>query len=110
MFARSRFEIGGTYDELVDRKTGKTYVSGAGTAQGDRPNRDYGYLAAFEGPGGNRFLIIAGARDIGVMQTAEIATDRKALKALRAAPLETLYEVDGVGRTNVGATAVAEAR
>lgn len=107
---RSRFSVGATYDELIDRKTGRTYVSGAGTAQGDRPNRDYGYLAAFQGPAGNRFLVIAGARDIGVMQTAEIATDRKAAVSLPGAPLETLYEVDGVGRTNVGATAVAVAR
>jgi len=110
VFDRSRFEVGATYDELIDRKTGKAYVSGAGTAPGDRPNRDYGYLAAFEGPSGNHFLIIAGARDIGVMQTAEIATDRKALATLQAAPLETLYEVDGVGRTNIGATAVAVVR
>jgi len=113
VFSRSRFSIGATYDELVDRKTGKTYVSGAGTASGDRPNRDYGYLAAFQGPAGNRFVIVAGARDIGVMQTAEIATDPKALAALKpraGAPLEALYEVEGVGRTNIGATPVVAAR
>lgn len=110
VFDRSRFSIGATYDELVDRKTGHTYTSGAGVAPGDRPNRDYGYLAAFTGPAGNRFVIVAGNRDIGVMQTAEIATDRKALAALRSGPLEALYEVDGVGRTNIGAKPVVASR
>jgi hypothetical protein len=110
VFDRSRFSIGATYDELVDRKTGHTYTSGAGVAPGDRPNRDYGYLAAFTGPAGNRFVIVAGNRDIGVMQTAEIATDRKSLSMLKPGPLEALYEVDGVGRTNIGAKPVVASR
>jgi len=113
VFARSRFSIGDTYDELVDRKTGKSYVSGAGIAPGDRANRDYGYLATFRGRAGNRFVIVAGNRDIGVMQMAEVATDRKALAALKpreGGQLEALYQVDGVGRTNVGATPVVAAR
>ena len=113
VFARSRFSIGSTYDELVDRKTGTTYVSGAGKAQGDRPNRDYGYLASFRGPAGNRFVIVAGNRDIGVMQTAEIAADPAAVGALKLAPggpLEALYEVDGVGRTALGAKPVVAIR
>jgi hypothetical protein len=113
VFARSRFSIGATYDELVDRKTGRSYVSGAGVASGDRPNRDYGYLAAFQGPAGNRFVIIAGNRDIGVMQTAEIAADLKTLAGLKprdGAMLEALYQVDGVGRTNLSATPVVAGR
>ena len=113
-FERSRFAIGATYDELVERRTGKSYVSGAGAASAGRPNRDYGYLAAFKGPTGAHVLIIAGERDIGVMQTAEIATDRAALAGLKPSRpdglLEALYEVDGVGRTNLRATAVATAR
>jgi hypothetical protein len=109
VFERSRFTIGATYDELVDRTTGQTFVSGAGAASADRPNRDYGYLAAFRGPAGNRFVIVAGARDIGVMQMAEVASDPntfRALKTGRDAPLEVLYEVDGVGRTALGARRV----
>lgn len=113
VFERSRFAVGSTYDELVDRKTGQTFVSGAGAASVDRPNRDYGYLAAFRGPAGNRFVIVAGARDIGVMQMAEVASDPdtgKALKGGRDAPLEALYEVDGVGRTALGARQVTISR
>lgn len=113
VFERSRFSIGSTYDELIDRKTGQSFVSGAGAASGDRPNRDYGYLAAFRGPAGNRLVIIAGARDIGVMQMAEVATDRAAIGALNMredSPLEALYEVDGVGRTALGAHPVLASR
>eukprot|EP01041_Mallomonas_annulata_P029373 gene29373-51357_t len=109
VFERSRYAIGATYDELIERRTGKSYVSGAGAVSGDRVNRDYGYLAAFTGPSGARVVIIAGNRDIGVMQVAEIAVDRKAMAAVRqagAASHEALYEVEGVGRTNIRATLV----
>jgi len=113
VFERSRFAIGSTYDELVDRKTGQTFVSGAGTASGDRPNRDYGYLARFDGPSGNHFVVVAGNRDIGVMQMAEVATDPKAAAGLKIGgegAVEALYEVDGVGRTALGAKRVFASR
>ncbi|MBU1376980.1 MAG: helix-turn-helix domain-containing protein [Alphaproteobacteria bacterium] len=113
VFERSRFAIGSTYDELIDRKTGQSFVSGAGTASGDRPNRDYGYLARFQGPAGNHFIIVAGNRDIGVMQMAEVATDPGALARLKIqgeGAVEALYEVDGVGRTALGAKPVIAAR
>jgi len=109
VFERSRYAIGSTYDELVERKTGKSYVSGAGAVSGDRVNRDYGYLAAFTGPSGARVVIIAGNRDIGVMQIAEMATDRAAMASIQrktGTPFEALYEVEGVGRTNINATRV----
>ena len=113
VFSRSRFSIGATFDELVDRRTGQTYVSGAGKAQGDRANRDYGYLASFRGPAGNRFVIVAGNRDMGVMQTAEVASSPGAVAALKSpagGPVEALYEVDGVGRTALSARPVVASR
>lgn len=112
VFERSRFAIGSTYDELVDRRTGQSFVSGAGPAVADRANRDYGYLASFRGPAGNRFVIIAGTRDIGVMQMAEIAADPAALRSLDVgddASVDALYEVEGVGRTALGARRVVAA-
>ncbi len=113
VFERSRYAIGSTYDELIERKTGKSFVSGAGAVSGDRVNRDYGYLAAFTGPSGARVVIIAGNRDIGVMQVAEIAADRRAMAAVKtdgASAFEALYEVEGVGRTNIKATPVTPGR
>lgn len=112
VFERSRYAIGSTYDELIERKSGKSFVSGAGAVSGDRVNRDYGYLAAFTGPSGAHVVIIAGNRDIGVMQVAEIAADRQAMSAVRVddgAPFEALYEVEGVGRTNIKAMRIEPA-
>lgn len=106
VFERSRFEVGETYDELIDRRTGQVYVSGAGAAHPGRPNQDYSYLAAFDGPAGNRFVVIAGNRDIGVMQAAEIAADARARTAGSG---EALYRVEGLGRTNLSATPVIAA-
>lgn len=103
---RSKFEVGETYDELIDRRTGKTHVSSAGTARPGRPNQDFGYLAAFKGPSGARVVIIAGGRDIGVMQTAELVADAAQLPKRVAEPFEALYQVEGLGRTNLSATAV----
>jgi hypothetical protein len=103
IFAASRFQIGDSFDEVIDTQTGKTYVSGAGEALSDESNRDYGYLAAVRGPTGNRIIAIAGTRDIGVMETAQIASDKQALAALqvrRNNDLAALYEVQGMGRTN----------
>lgn len=110
VFERSRFSVGATYDELVDRRSGQTFTSSAGAAADDRPNLDYGYLAAFRGTEGNRVIVVAGARDIGVMQTAEIAARGEGPAVDREAPFEALYEVEGVGRTNLRARAITPAR
>jgi hypothetical protein len=108
VLGRSQFEVGETYDELVDRRTGKVHVSSAGTAQRGRPNQDFGYLAGLEGPAGARIVVLAGGRDIGVMQMAEIATDASHAAARNAQPFETLYRVEGLGRTNLSATPILD--
>jgi hypothetical protein len=108
VFAGSRFRVGDTYDELVDQKTGRLYQSQeGGPDQGQASQRDFGYFAAFRGPGGNRIVVLAGARDMGLMQTAEAVTTRQALQALAgqtrgADAFEALYEVDGMRRANFG--------
>lgn len=112
VFAKSRFKIGESFDEVIDSKTKKSYISVASDALGDQANRDYGYLAVATGPSGNRIIVIAGTRDIGVVQTAQIAADPKALKALdmqRGSTLSALYEVQGVGRTNLSYRLVGSA-
>lgn len=106
VFEGSRFEVGETFDELVDKRSGQVHVSSAGSARPGRPNQDYGYLAAFEGPGGNRIVVVAGGRDIGVMQTAEIATDAKQLPMRVSDSFEQLYRVEGLGRTNLSSAPV----
>lgn len=108
VFAGSRFSFGDTYDELIDGVGGQHYVSQeGGPDQIDKSLKDFGYISAFTGPNGNHIIIIAGTRDIAVMQIAETASDLKSLDALaqksnNAPSFEALYEVDGMRRINIG--------
>jgi hypothetical protein len=81
VFAVSRFQVGETYNDLVDAKTGYASQEG-GPSEGDASRRDYGYIAAFKGPAGNRIVVIAGARDTGLVHAAEALASPEALKAL----------------------------
>jgi hypothetical protein len=108
VFAGSRFRVGETYDQLIDSKTGRVFESQeGGPAEGQASQRDLGYFAAFRGPSGNRIVILAGARDMGLMQTAEAVTNRQALKNLLKAAngadaYEGLFEAEGMRRANLG--------
>ncbi|MEO8755521.1 MAG: hypothetical protein ABI624_22895, partial [Casimicrobiaceae bacterium] len=112
VFAGSRLQIGGSYDELIDTETGTPYISEAGGPLLDTTRyRDYGYLSTFGGPEGNQHLILAGTRDTAVMQTAEIAASVRRSDELLAQvgghkAFEALYEVYGVSRTNLEAKLV----
>jgi hypothetical protein len=108
VFAASRFQVGETYDELVDTATHRSFVSQAGRPGPDDANRrDYGYVAAFRGPSGNRIVIIAGARDTGLQEAAEALANPAELKALDQAvrgadSFEALYETEAIGRSTLG--------
>src|SRR5688572_15158826 len=106
VFAASRVAPGGSYDELVDTKTDHTYLSTAMGATSGGEFRDYGYFSTFAGPNGNRVVVIAGTRDIGVMQTAQSLARRNDVSELcqcagDAAGFESLVEVSGVGQTGL---------
>jgi hypothetical protein len=115
VFAGSRFRIGDTYDELYDSRTKVTYVSQeGGPSKGKASHRDYGYVAAFKGPEGNRILIIAGLRDTGLMQAAEALASPTRLKALTKAAgkgdsFEALYEAQGIQRSSLSGRLVVAA-
>jgi hypothetical protein len=116
VFSSSGLAIGETYDQLVDLGTGKVYTSEGGIPPDNRNYRDYGLFSTFAGPGGNQFMVIAGTRDAGLMQTAYAVTDRRQLQAIDAAipaqaeahepSFELLYEVAGFDRTNLDAVIV----
>jgi hypothetical protein len=116
VFASSGLAIGETYDQLVDLSNGKVYTSEGGIPPDNRNYRDYGLFSTFAGPGGNQFMIIAGTRDAGLMQTAFAVTDHGHLEAIDAAipaqaealepSFELLYEVAGFDRTNLDAVIV----
>jgi hypothetical protein len=107
VFAGSRFSVGDTFDELVDRNTQKRYISQAAMPpRDDTKYHDYGYFATFAGPSGNQIMVIAGTRDLALMQTAEALTSHKSLAALSqsaggASEFEALYEVYGMDRLNL---------
>jgi hypothetical protein len=111
-FSGSRFSVGSSYDELLDGKTHTKYVSQAGDRyvrpqdeSGPLTYREYSLIAGFEGPTGNQMLIIAGMRDVGLMQAGEALTGINSLRQLGKripdGPFEALYEVTGMNSTNV---------
>ncbi|HXC59965.1 MAG TPA: hypothetical protein VN645_11655 [Steroidobacteraceae bacterium] len=106
-FAGSRYSFGGSYDELIDTESGKTWVSEAGEPHPSTERyRDFAYLASFTGPGDVQHLVIAGTRDTGLMQAAETAATPEALQELahqhaKWRSFEALYEVQGVNGLNV---------
>jgi hypothetical protein len=108
VFSASRFVPGGSYDEVVDLSTKRTYLS---TAMGAMPRgefKDYGYFSTFAGPSGNRIVIVAGTRDTGVMQVADALRQGDSIRDLcdragSTTALEALYEVSGVAQTSLHA-------
>lgn len=107
VFAGSRFSVGDTYDQLVDGRTRHRYTSGGGGPDSNgQMYRDFGYFSSFSGPSGGRIVIIAGTRDVGLMQMAEAATNVAGLVRLihraDSKDFEALYEVEGMDRQNVG--------
>lgn len=105
VFARSRFLPGSSYDELVDLRTTNRYVSDA-VDDGDIRRRDYGYLATFPGPAGNRVVVIAGMRDAGLIQLAHLAAQptsltRPSIERSGGDNFEALIEIQALGSAGV---------
>ncbi len=107
VFAQSRFTFGETYDQIIDRKSGRMYTSEAFlAAPSDTMYRDYGFFSTFKGPAGNRIAILSGSRDTAVMGVAEKLTHVKSLAELQkklsgASDFEALFEVKGQKHINL---------
>jgi len=110
VFGGSRFQVGDSFDELIDRTTGKRYISQAALpVPGEQTYHDIGYFATFAGPSGNQIMIVAGTRDVAVMQTAESITHPDSLQRLtaRSANLrsfDALYDVFAMNGTDLNGT------
>ncbi len=86
LFSGSRFGIGSSYDEIVDRATGRRFLAGSHLDAGtDTPTRDYALIAGFKGVGGNQIVVIGGTRDAALMQAADFATRPETLNQLTRA-------------------------
>jgi hypothetical protein len=105
-FQHSRLKVGSSFDELIDKRTGQRYVSQAGQLpESGTTYRDYGFFSSSRGPTGNRFVIIAGTRDVAVMETAQALTRAWPLaqlaRSIQSESFEALYEVAGLNRSNL---------
>ncbi len=107
VFAGSRFGVGDSWDELVDGEGDKHYMSEAGMPHpAAQRYRDYALISTFPGPNGNQHLVVAGTRDVGLQQAAEmLASPRRLAELLQKSAgsnaWEALVEVYGMNRTNI---------
>jgi hypothetical protein len=110
VFSGSRFDVGESFDVLIDRASGKRYISQAALpVPGEQTYHDFGYFATFAGPSGNQIMIIAGTRDVAVMHTAESITHPDSLQQLSARSgnlrsFDALYDVFAMDGTNLNGT------
>jgi hypothetical protein len=112
VFAGSRFSVGESFDEIIDDQTGKHYLSEInGYENAGRTTLDYGLISTFDGPTGNRIIILAGTRDVAIRQVAEEATDARSLGGLTPkdgkAAFEALFRVEAMEHYNMGAQLIA---
>ena len=115
VFAGSRFELGHSDAELIDRTTGQRYLSQAATPNVEEKYHDYGYFATFAGPTGNQIIVISGTRDVALMHTAEAVTQPRGLATLTASAhgasaFESLYDVYGMEGMNLDGKLVLTAK
>jgi len=106
VFSGSRLEVGSSYDELIDRVTGRVYAASTGQSGDNAPRQDYAYISRFAGPEGTSIVIIAGTRDAALMQAASYAShlanlDELEARAGGAASFEALLRVDTLGDQNL---------
>jgi hypothetical protein len=75
-FTGSGFQVGESYDELIDTVARQTYTSEEARSLASPVfYRDYGYVARFEAPGGTLVAVVAGARDTALRGLAPIVAD-----------------------------------
>jgi len=112
VFANSRFAFAGSFDEIIDSKTGKVYIADPPRDPG-MARRNYAYVAKLPGPNGNTIVIVAGTRDPALLQAVDLLSNPTTLKQLqdtvRSHYFEALYAVDGVGESNLRGTLIAAA-
>ena len=113
LFSNSRFAIGRTYDEIVDHKTGKTYIADAPLGRGDAStSQDYAIVSTFRGVTGNTIIVIAGTRDAGLMQAAEFVSRPEGLAQLAGAQqgdagFEALLAIESLNNVGLRARLIA---
>jgi hypothetical protein len=123
IFTGSRFAVGESYDEVIDKQTRHAYISQTGSqvmapaspSGRETPYHDYGLFAKFLGPGGNSIVVLSGTRDEGVQQTAEAFTSVQKLQEFArqadvTLPFEALLEVSAFDGVNLSGKLLVESK
>ena len=116
VFKGSRFQVGDSFDVLIDRTSGKQYVSQAALpVPGEQTYHDIGYFATFAGPSGNQIMVVAGTRDVAVRRMAESITRPDSLAQLvarsgNARSFDALYDVFAMNGTDLTGTLLLTGR
>lgn len=98
-FTGSSFEVGQSYDELVDTVAGKDYISQeARNLASPVGYKDYGFVARYHAPGGALVAVVAGERDTALKGIAPHLSGKLNPTIARLAAkgdFEALYQVTG---------------
>ena len=107
-FMNSNFVVGGTYDELIEMASDKSFISGEGHSL-TTPfyYKDYAYLSEFREPGGALVAVVASERETGLRGLARIAAAKDlpggtARLAKGTTGFEALFEVTGQQGADLG--------
>jgi hypothetical protein len=115
LFAAARVVPTSDGHGLVDRRTGKEIARAPDERSGDPLKQsDFGYIASFRGPSGNRITIIAGGGNAGLMQAAEVAAADERIAQIIAASggkgdFEAVLTVTSLHDMNMGSRLVIAA-
>ena len=108
VFAGSQLRPDHGATRLLNRSNGRQVAfTDQSRAVVDEPSHDFSYISTFPGPSGNRFVIIAGGGDSGLMQAAEVVSHAADLAKITrqsngALDFEAVLDVSSLGNLNVG--------
>lgn len=83
LFAGSRVRPAEQGRALIDARTGQVIARAPDEQRGDiRKQSDFGYVASFAGPSGNRITVVAGGGNAGLMQAAEMVASADRIRPI----------------------------
>jgi hypothetical protein len=111
-FSASRFDVGYSYDQLVNTATAERYTSDFIEAEDDRNFVDYGLISSFSVAEDSQIVVLAGTRDAGLMEMSDLAVasnilSKMELEATDNQAFMSVFEVYGFNLTNISASLIS---